>query len=113
MKTINKTLLTSSVAALLALSGGQVFAEDRGDHAEKAAEVVENAEAAVAEPIVYTDPDTGEVVEINKLPSDMSEEEMAAYSEEDLNRLKSIEEMIKKQLEEKLKGEIPTIPSIN
>jgi len=103
----NKTLLTTSIAALIAFSGNQALAD--GHAGKKADGLVQQAEAITPEPIIYTDPDTGEVIEITKLPSDMTAEEMATYSVEDLDRLKSIEEMIKAQVEEKLKGQIPTI----
>ena len=113
LKSINKTIIISGIATLLALTGSQAFADGHANkatgHLQDAQDAIEKAEGLALEPIVYTDPDTGEVIEITKLPSDMTDEEMAAYSVEDLDRLKSIEEMIKAQVEEKIKGQIPTI----
>jgi len=79
----NKTLLATSIALLLAIGSGQAFAE-----------------ADIKTPRVYVDPATGAVTEILKLPSEMTADEMASYSVEELENLKAIEKKLKEQAQE-------------
>lgn len=78
-KSISKILLVTSVAALLAMSGGQAFAQSDTET-----------------PRIYVDPDTGTTTEIVKLPSEMTSEEMASYSVDELKQLKAIEAKLKR-----------------
>lgn len=80
---INKTLLATSIAALLSLASGSALAED--------------AEGANK---IYVDPVTGEVKEAPKLLSEMTAEEKAKLSDEEYKSLKGIEAQLKEQMEE-------------
>jgi len=81
-KSTSKTLFATSIAALLAVSSSQAFAEKE-----------------LQTPRIYVDPETGATTEIVKLPSEMTIEEMSSYSVEDLERLKAIEAKLKEQAE--------------
>jgi len=83
-KYLSKTLLTTSVAATMALSSAIALAQAEDDSKLK----------------TYTDPVTGELKVAPRLLSEMSEAEKAALSKEEVKFLKEIEAQIKKEQKE-------------
>lgn len=82
IKKLNKVIVTATALLMLTLSTGISFAQS-GSNTK----------------ITAIDPATGRVVEAPKLLSEMTEEEKAAYSEEDLKILAAHEAEMKKQAE--------------
>jgi len=76
-KRLNKTLLTTSLAAILSVGALNACAEQ------------------AAEPKVYVDPVTGEVKEAPKMLSEMTDEEKALLSNEEYIALKELEDKVK------------------
>jgi len=83
-KHLSKTLLTTSIAAVMALSSAAALAQNEGDSKLK----------------TYTDPVSGELKVAPRLLSEMSETEKAALSKEEVEFLKEIEAQIKKEQKE-------------
>lgn len=80
-KHLSKTLLATSVAAVMALSAAVALAQPADDSRMN----------------TYTDPVTGELKIAPKLLSQMSEAEKAALSAEEVRFLKEIEAQIEKE----------------
>lgn len=83
-KNLSKVLLTTSIAAIMALSSAVSLAQLGDDSKLK----------------TYTDPVTGELKVAPRLLSEMSEAEKAALSKEEVQALKEIESQIKKEQKE-------------
>ena len=81
IKHLSKTLLTTSIAAAMALSSAVTFAQVDADSEVK----------------TYTDPMTGELKVAPRLLSEMSEAEKAILSEEEKQFLEDLEAQIKKE----------------
>ncbi len=80
-KHLSKTLLTTSIAAVMALSSTISLAQSEDDSKLK----------------TYTDPVSGELKVAPRLLSEMSEAEKAALSKEEVKFLEEIEAQIKKE----------------
>jgi len=80
-KHLSKTLLTTSIAAAMALSSTISLAQSEDDSKLK----------------TYTDPVSGELKVAPRLLSEMSEAEKAALSKEEVKFLEEIEAQIKKE----------------
>lgn len=83
-KHLNKILLTTSVAAVMALSSAVALAQPADDSRMN----------------TYTDPVTGELKIAPKLLSQMSEAEKASLSADEVKFLKEIEAQIEKEKKE-------------
>lgn len=75
-KRFSKTLLTTSLAAILSVGALNACAQD------------------AQEPKVYVDPVTGEVKDAPKMLSEMTDEEKALLSNEEYKALKELEDKI-------------------
>ena len=80
-KPLSKILLTTSIAAAMALTSAATFAQAEDDSKLR----------------TYTDQTTGELKVAPRLLSEMSEAEKAALSKEEVQFLKDIEAQIKKE----------------
>ncbi len=83
-KHLSKILLTTGLAATMALSSAVALAQAKDDSKLK----------------TYTDPVTGELKVAPRLLSEMSEAEKAALSKEEVKFLKEIEAQIEKEQKE-------------
>lgn len=77
-----KRLFTIGLAAVLALGAGALSAEERAPAGK-----------------IYVDPVTGEVIEYQKLLSEMTEEEKASLTAEEIKKLEEIEAAAKAKAE--------------